>query len=63
MAGEDINLVLRVRAQLGDAIRQLDRLEKEARGMDRLEWDPHPIFMEGSGIWCVSGWLRPLGPP
>ena len=35
MAGENINLVLRVRAQLGDAIRQLDRLEKETRGAGR----------------------------
>lgn len=31
MAREDIILVLRVRAQLGDAIRRLDRLEKEMR--------------------------------
>ena len=34
MAGEDIILVLRVRAQLDDAIRQLDRLEKETRDAD-----------------------------
>lgn len=32
MTGEDIDLVLRIRGQFGDAIRQLDRMQKEVRG-------------------------------